>query len=140
MKAQKKTKPWFENKSEKHKRKYSTKIEGEELKDEPIKIKTKRKFWKTPKGEWLTFKEFMERWKKGIEGLTPLQTTKTQLHSTKLVILGIILGMIFSVLDFKRLFWLFIILFGSLGITLSQMVVLWQKKKAHEEIEGRFKE
>lgn len=102
------------------------------------------KFWKTPKGEWLTFKEFMERWKKGIEGLTPLQTTKTQFHSTKLVLLGIILGMIFSLLDFKRLFWLFIILLGSLGITLSQMVVLWQKKKALEDfdkkLKGRFKE
>ena len=96
------------------------------------------KFWKTPEGEWLTFKEFMERWRKGIEGLTPLQTTKTQLHSTKLVVLGIILGMIFSLLDFKRLFWLFIILLGSFGITLSQLVVLWQKKKALENIERRF--
>ena len=101
------------------------------------------KVWTDRQGNELTFKEFMERWKAGIEGLTPLQTTKTQLHSTKLVILGIVLGMIFSLLDFKRLFWLFIILLGSFGITLSQMVVLWQKKRAYEDfdkkLKGRFK-
>ena len=100
----------------------------------------KRKFWTDKQGNELTFKEFMERWRKGIEGLTPLQTTKTQLHSTKIVLLGITLGMIFSLLDFKRLFWLFVILLGSLGITLSQLVVLWQKKRAYEDIERRFKE
>lgn len=97
------------------------------------------KVWTDKQGNKLTAKEFMQRWRKGIEGLTPLQTTKTQFHSTKLVILGIILGIIFSLLDFKRLYWLFIILLGSFGITLSQLVAVWQKKKALEDIEKNFK-
>ncbi len=126
------TTPWFENKSEKYKE--SWKGNGED--EEP---KKKLKVWKDRDGRWITFKEFMDRWRKGIEGLTELQIIKTQLHSMKLVFLGIVLGLIFSLLAFKQLFWLFIILLGSLGITLSQFVALWQKKKAHEDFERRVK-
>ncbi len=96
------------------------------------------KVWRTPKGEWLTFKEFMERWRKGIEGLTPLQIINTHLRSLKLALIGILLGLYYSIMAFKQLYWLFVILLGSLGIMLSQWVVIWQKKKALENIERRF--
>jgi hypothetical protein len=98
------------------------------------------KFWTTPKGEKLTFSQFMDRWRKGIEGLTPLQIVNTNYHSLKLVFIGIILGLIFSVMAFKQLYWLFFILLGSFGITISQWVAVWQKKKALEEIEKSVKE
>lgn len=130
FKMNKETKPWFENKGDKYK---------ESWKGNEPEEKGKLKVWKDRDGRWITFKEFMERWRKGIEGLSQLQIIKTQLHSMKLVFLGIILGLIFSVLAFKQLFWLFIILLGSLGITLSQYVALWQKKKAHEDFENRLK-
>ena len=95
-------------------------------------------FWKTPKGEKLNFKQFMKKWGEGIEGLTPLQVTKTHLHSLKVAFIGILLGLYYSVMAFKQLYWLFVILLGSLGIILSQWVAIWQKKKALERIEGRF--
>jgi len=96
------------------------------------------KVWTDKQGNKLTAKEFMERWRQGIEGLTPLQVTNTHLHSLKVALLGVILGLYYSVMAFKQLYWLFVILLGSLGILLSQWVVIWQKKKALERIEGRF--
>ncbi len=115
-------KPWFENKYDKFR---------------PRKKKT-IKVWTDKHGNKLTFKEFMERWRKGIEGLTPLQVTKTHLHSLKVAFIGILLGLYFSVMAFKQLYWLFVILLGSLGITLSQWVAIWQKKRALENMERRF--
>ena len=129
----KEIKPWFDNKYGKHKTKYN----------DPILEKEKKKglkVWTDKQGNKLTAKEFMERWRQGIEGLTPLQVTKTHLRSLKVALIGILLGLYYSVMAFKQLYWLFVILLGSLGIMLSQWVAIWQKKKALEEIEGRFKQ
>ena len=96
------------------------------------------KVWTDKQGNKLTFKEFMERWRQGIEGLTPLQVTKTHLKSLKVALIGILLGLYYSVMAFKDLYWLFVILLGSLGIMLSQWVAIWQKKRALQNMERRF--
>lgn len=101
-------------------------------------MKKKRKFWTDKYGVELTFSEFMQRWKQGIEGLTPLQTTRTQYHSTKIIIIGILFGIIVSIMAIKQLWWVLIILVGTLGNVLMQLVSLWQKIKALENIEAQF--
>lgn len=114
--------PWFNNKYDKYRQR------------KPKKMKV----WTDKLGNKLTFKEFMERWRKGIEGLTPLQVINTHLHSLKIALIGILLGLYFSVMAFKQLYWLFVILLGSLGIMLSQWVAIWQKKRALENMKRRF--
>ena len=86
-------------------------------------------------GNKLTWKEFGTRWKKGIEGVTPLQQTKMQMKSTWIIIIGITLGIFVCFLNLKVLWWVLIILIGALFNSLVQMVGIYQKKTALERIE-----
>jgi len=100
------------------------------------KMKKQRTFWKDKKGNELTKKEFFQRWKSGIRGITPLAQTNIQVHSTWIMILGICLGITISLFGFSNLWWVFIILIGALGNTLMQLVSLKQKQKILKEFEG----
>lgn len=57
-------------------------------------------------------KEFINRWKAGIEMVTPLQRSKVDLVSYSIVIVGIILGIIVNIRT--KVWWLVIVLSGSL--------------------------
>jgi len=61
------------------------------------------KVWKDKEGNKLTYKEFIGRWKEGIEGITPKQRIKSQMTGYKITMLGMILGIIFSLLDIKSI-------------------------------------
>ena len=89
----------------------------------------------TKTGEKITWKEFMRRWKKGIEGITPLQQVKSQVWGTNIILLGLILGIIASAFAFKKLWWVEIILIGALFNTIIQWIGLWQKRKLLESFE-----
>lgn len=93
-------------------------------------------FWRDNKGNELTFKQFMQAWKSGIEGVTPLAQTNIQVRSTWIMILGVCLGLVVSLFAFKNMWWVFIILVGALGNTLMQLVSLKQKQKILKEFEG----
>jgi len=82
----------------------------------PIKSPIKRLnyFMKDKEGNELSRKEFFSRWKKGIEGITPLQQTKTQMHSSFIMIIGILAGIVICIIGIKTLWWLLIILVGAL--------------------------
>jgi len=86
-------------------------------------------------GNYLTLKEYMARWKSGIDSITPYQQTNTQLKFTKIVIVGIIGGIIYSIISIKNLWWLLIILVGALGNTAVQLVGLIQKRNILKNIE-----
>ena len=60
-------------------------------------------FWKDKKGNELTRKEFIERWKQGIQQVTPYQQVKMQLRSTYLMIVGFIAGIIATAFAIKTL-------------------------------------
>ena len=75
----------------------------------------------------LGHKEFFARWKQGIEGITPLQQAKGAYNSTWISILGIILGIIVTIVWIKTMWWLLIILLGALGNTLIMQLGNWQK-------------
>lgn len=93
------------------------------------------KVWTDKKGNKLTYKEFINRWKKGIEGITPKQRIKTQINGYLITMIGLVLGIIFSLLDIKRLYWLGIILLGGLIINIMQMLGLIQQMIRFKKIE-----
>lgn len=94
------------------------------------------KILKDKQGNKLTFKEFMTRWKDGIEGITPLQKLKTQVTATRIQLLGIVLGMVASLIAYESMWWIAIILLGALINTVVQYLGLTQQRDnliKHEE-------
>lgn len=95
-------------------------------------------FWKDNEGNELSFNEFISRWKRGIEGLTPLQKLKTQLHGTILILIGINIGIVISLFAFQVMWWLTIILVGALFNTFIQYVNQKEQIKLLETIEKQL--
>lgn len=86
-------------------------------------------------GNKLTRKEYFERWKQGLQGVTPLQSTTIQIKSTWIMLFGLLAGIVITLFAFKQLWWVFLILIGGLGNTLMQQLGLWQKKKLLQRFE-----
>jgi len=94
------------------------------------------RFWKDKQGNKLTAKEFMGRWRDGLDNITPVQKTKTQLTATRIQLVGIFLGLIVTIMAYKNLWWVAIILLGALINTGVQYLGLSQQMKnlkKHEE-------
>jgi len=85
------------------------------------------KVWTDNQGNPVSGKEFIQRWKAGIEGVTPLQQSKVQFWNGWLIVLGIALGIIVSAINWKELWWLIIILVGALVNTLMMQVSNYQR-------------
>ena len=94
-----------------------------------IRTKIRGFFYKTKKGEELKFKEFFKLWKRGINGITPLQTAKSQLMGNIIILIGIISGIIINCLTRveNQWIWIVIILGGSLILTLMSQIGFLQK-------------
>lgn len=90
----------------------------------------------TKTGEQITWKEFMERWKTGIQQVTPLQTTVINLYSQILVLIGVIIGLYFT----WKTKWLFIILIGSFGLAVVSLIGTIQKYLLFKDIQNKLKE
>lgn len=103
-----------------------------------IRNKKRGFFWKARDGSELNFKQFMKRWRKGVEGITPLQQTKTTLWSYPLVVGGVTTGIIIMLL--RREWWLVAILVGSLPMTLMGVLSTWQRYVSQKKIETTMKE
>ena len=82
----------------------------------------------------------MERWKKGIEQVTPLQQAKAQFKSTIIMLIGILTGIIITISQFKKLWWVMLILVGAFGVTSVQLLGLFQKKRALQKFDKLAKE
>ena len=93
------------------------------------------KFWKDKKGNKLTYRQFMSRWKEGMMGITPYQQTKMQLNSTYIILIGILCGFVVTFFNLKNLWWLTIILGAAFFNTSISALGLWQKKIALQNIE-----
>lgn len=107
-----------------------------------IRVKMRGFFWKTRDGRGLTLKEFFKSWGRGIEGITPLQSVKTQILGTWIVVSGMIAGLIINLLVRIKYqwHWISVILFGSLIITSLSMIGLYQKYKILKKVEDTLKE
>ena len=89
-------------------------------------------------GNKLTWKEYMARWKEGIRGISPLQLAVQQLKGMNIVLIGLLCGIIVCFFNIKNLWWLLIILIGSLYVNVTMYIGTWQKKRALENIEKQF--
>ena len=94
--------------------------------------------WKDKEGNKLKFKEFMNRWKNGIEGITPLQKIKSQVTGTRIMLIGLFLGLIVSIFGIKKLWWIMIILIGAIINTGVQYLGLIQQKRLLDNLEEQF--
>lgn len=89
-------------------------------------------------GKPVKTKEFLTRWKQGIEGITPLQSTKTSIMGNWITLTGVIAGMIVNALVRigNQWWWIEIILLGSFILIGIQMISLlqkyWKLKKTEE--------
>ena len=95
---------------------------------------------KTKTGEEITWKEFFNRWKWGIEGITPLQQTKSLFTSNFIMFIGILCGLIISLFHFKSLWWLTIVLLGGVINILINMLATWQKMALLLKLEYEMKQ
>jgi len=95
-------------------------------------------FWKDRKGNKLSFKQFMKRWKTGVEGTTPLQQTTISLWGFPFIFGGIFTGLV--IMTLRKEYWLILILAGSLPITSMQLLSLWQKYKRQKLIDKQMRE
>lgn len=91
--------------------------------------KIKMKIWRDRDGKWITAKEFGQRWKKGVEGITPLAQVRSQLTFTWITLSGILCGIIVSAWNLTSLWWLGIILIAAFGNTIVGFIGIYQKYK-----------
>ena len=105
-------------------------------------MKKEKRMPKTKSGEQISWKEFGVRWKKGINGITPLQQANIQIKGTYIIILGLCSGIFITCLNIKDLWWLTLILVGGLFNSAMQWVGLYQKKnilkKLYDDSEPEF--
>ena len=95
-------------------------------------------FWKNKKGEKLSFKEFLKNWKSGIETINPLQKIKVQIGGTRIMLIGLFLGLAVSIYGWKNLWWVGIILIGAILNTGVQYLGLIQQRKLLDNLEKQF--
>ena len=94
------------------------------------------KIWKDKEGNKLTYKEFIDRWKKGVGEITPLQKLRTQLIGTRISLTGIFLGICVTLYGWENLWWVAIILIGAFITTgVSYLGIVQQRNSLlkHEE-------
>ena len=61
------------------------------------------KVWKDKKGEKITAKEFGQRFKEGLNSLTPIQKLKNEVRSTFVMFIGYIVGLV-SLIIYRKAF------------------------------------
>lgn len=88
-------------------------------------------------GNELTGKEYLTRWKEGMMKITPLQQSFLSLISFSFVFIGIIIGLV--VMSIAGIWWVVLILVGSLFLTgisfLGTLQKYWALKKVEQKME-----
>jgi hypothetical protein len=107
-----------------------------------LRVKIRKYFWKDRQGNKLKFKEFMKRWRSGVEGINGLQQKKMQLMGIWITLTGVIAGIVVNVLIRieNMWWWMEIILFGSLILILVQFLGTYQAYKRFKLIDIQMKE
>lgn len=92
---------------------------------------------KTKTGEQITGAEFLRRWKIGIQKVTQLQQIKINLVGSTLMLAGVLFGLI--IMFATKVWWLFIILLGSLFLVGVGFVGTLQKYWVLKEVDKLMK-
>ncbi len=83
--------------------------------------------------------EFWKRFREGVEQITPTQRTKGEINGLVIMLIGLTLGLIATpIIRLEGIwFWIEIILFGSLTMTIFQLIgklQLYKNYKAQDKI------
>ena len=97
------------------------------------------KIWKDREGNSLTPQQFMQKWKEGIKQVTPLQQMKSQILFSWITIIGILCGIIASMLKWASFWWIVIILLAALGNTIVGLIGMYQRYSGLIEIDNMLK-
>lgn len=89
---------------------------------------------KTRTGDKISWKVFFKRWKEGINGVDIYQKINIQIFSTRIILFGILSGFIISLLQYKLLWWLSLILLGSLINTYISYSILKNQKNTIDKL------
>jgi len=95
---------------------------------------------KTKAGEVISWKEFFKRWGEGIEGITPLQKLQAQMNGIIIQLIGLNLGFVITILNFKTLWWVSIILFGGIIVSGIQHLGVKQQINNLKKFESETEE
>lgn len=91
------------------------------------------KVWKDRSGKWIDRKEFTNRFKTGVQQISPMQQIKVSMFGYLIIYAGIIFGLVST---YKvELWWLFTILCGSGIISLIQGLGMLQKYLIYKNLE-----
>lgn len=89
-------------------------------------------------GNNITFKEFFQRWKQGINGITAVQQSSAVQWGHYILIIGIIWGLIYSFI--QGFYWLSVIMIGTLIINIFGLIGVIQKHTFLKQMENAAKE
>ena len=106
-----------------------------------VRNTTRGYFWLAKDGSKLTIKQFFKRWGQGIEGISSIQSIRTQMLGTWIIITGVISGLIINLLvriEYQW-YWVSIVLLGSLIITTMSMIGLYQKYKILKKVDDTMR-
>lgn len=88
----------------------------------------KQKMPTNPKtGEKVSWREFFRRWKDGVSNMNPLQQNTSMLLGQITSLVGVIWGIVFSLII--GYYWMMIILIGGLIVLGTQMLGTFQQRK-----------
>lgn len=99
--------------------------------------------WKDKEGNSLTTKEFLSRWKQGIDNITPMQRLRNEKRGTAITLLGFIVS--FAAVIWKRdtigvlSYGLILIFLGSIITTGLKYLALRAQYKFMEKLEKEVK-
>jgi len=93
------------------------------------------KIWKTKTGEKITTSEFFTRWGEGIAKVTLHDKLKLQIKGTIIILVGLICGLIVSLVKIKVYWWIAIVLIGAILINGMQLLGMLNQKKMLDNIE-----
>lgn len=85
-------------------------------------------------GKRITWKEFMQRWKKGVTEMSPFQQARIIYFNTYIMLFGILAGFFVTLLNPKGFWWLSIILIAAFINTCIVQVGNYQKYKTLKSI------
>ena len=91
-------------------------------------------------GKKLTTSEFFSRWGEGIKQITPAQKLKYQLRGTFMILVGLTCGLVISLMNYKTLWWVAIVLTGALLVNGIQYLSMRQQKVVLDNIDRTIKE
>ena len=79
---------------------------------------------------------FIQRWKKGIEMITPIQQMQAQQKGNWVMLVGFIAGIIAMLWKIKEFWWIEIILGAGMFNHILAMIGIWQKLKMISKFEA----